>query len=137
MQYLLLTRHSHRNEKLGEFLGVGDMVRSEDPALVRDLLEMRGGSHYSPAGFSSISGQGFPYFTPDNFTLAELRAALAALEVKQVPAEVKAPKVEEVASVVAAPVVEEPVAASEVVAEPVAKEAKGRRKLEAEAAQAE
>jgi len=126
MQYVLLTRHTHQNAKLDRFLGVGDIVHSEDPVLVRELLEMRGGSHYSPSGFSSISGQGFAYFSPENFSLKDLSAALAALEAApKVPAKVEVP------APAAEPVVEaEPVVAAE---EPVKAEPRGRKRVEAEA----
>lgn len=137
MQYTLLTRHAHRNEKLNRVLGVGDLVHSEDPVLVRELLEIRGGSHYSPVGFSNISGQGFAYFSPENFSLAELKAALAAPAAHKV----EAPKVEPV--VAPEPVVEEKaeepaVEAAPAAEEPVVKaEGRGRKKAEPEAAQAE
>lgn len=80
MKYLLLTRHAHLNSKLGKYLGVGDIVDSEDPQTVKELLEMRGGHSYGQVGFGNVSGQGFPYFSPANFSLQQLAEALKAPE---------------------------------------------------------
>ena len=78
MQYQLITRHAHMNDKLGRYVGVGDLVHSDDPALVEELLLMRGGHTYGQvSGFGAISGQGFAYFTPENFKLQQLQVELA------------------------------------------------------------
>lgn len=131
MQYVLLTRHTHQNTKLGRFLGVGDLVHSEDPALVRELLEMRGGSHYSPAGFSNVSGQGFSYFSAENFSVRDLRAALAELEpAPKAAAKVEAPVAKPEPVVAEAEPVAAPVVAAE---EPAKAEPRGRKRVEAEA----
>lgn len=78
MIYQLLTRHSHHNQLLGKSLGVGDIVDVEAPQAAAELLAMRGGHSYGQAGFGGVSGQGYSYFSPVNFTLAELKSALEA-----------------------------------------------------------
>lgn len=133
MEYLLLTRHAHHNKALERYLGVGDLVRSENPALVAELLEIRGGHNYGQVGFGSISGQGFPYFTPENFTLAQLKADLAEAK----PAEAKGPSEAELKAKAEAEAKAKAEAEAKAKAEADAKaaaEAEAKAKADAEAA---
>ena len=131
MQYQIVARHAHQNTKLNKYLGVGDIVDSEDPYFIAELLGMRGGHSYGHASFGAHSGQGFPYFSPENFTVRELRVTLTELEAaKKVEADAQKAEAKKVAEEAAQK------AEAEATAKKAAEEAAKKAEAEAKAKKA-